>query len=124
MKGHQTRKDDFLERRKHLENLSDEALKQRFWNLADQATQPLIDLAKTHTTPAIERSVLLRMGFSSLEAAALVKKAINHHLIGKGVGHVVYRLSQLDKIGIREAGLTLLKDAGWQKVKESFGVKS
>ncbi len=124
MNGHQTRKDDFKERRKHLEHLTDEALKERFWALADKVTQPLIDLAKTHTTPAIERSVLLRMGFSSLEASALVKKVINHQLIGKGAGHVVYRLSLLDKISIRDAGLKLLNDQGWDKVKQSFGVSS
>ncbi len=35
---------------------------------------PLIEEARTHTTPSIERSVLLRMGFSSIEAKALVAR--------------------------------------------------
>lgn len=122
MNKHKTRIDDYEQRRKHLTQLSDQELKERFWNLADQATQPLIDLAYKHTSPAIERSVLLRMGFSSLEANELVKKVINHNLIGKGAGHVVYRYSQLINASVREAGLTLLNDTGWSDVLESFGV--
>lgn len=124
MNKHKTRIDDFEDRRKHLANLSDEELKARFWNLADQATEPLIDLAYKNTTPAIERSVLLRMGFSSIEARALVEKTINHHLISKGAGHVVYRYSQLKNLSIREAGLKLMDDMGWKDVLNSFGVKS
>ena len=49
MNKHNTRTDDYLKRRKHLEQLSDEQLKERFWMLADKATKPLIDLAYTHT---------------------------------------------------------------------------
>ncbi len=123
MNKHLTREDDFEQRRQHLKSLSEEELKQRFWDLADQATKPLIDLAKQNTTPAIERSVLLRMGFSSLEANALVQKIIGHQLIGKGAGHVVYRYSTLKKISIRQAGLDLLQNHGWQEVISSFEVK-
>lgn len=124
MNKHKTREDDFPTRRLHLANLSDAELKERFWELADKATEPLIELAKTHTSPAIERSVLLRMGFSSLEAAALVKKTLSHNLIGKGAGHIVYRYAKLKDISIREAGMKLLEDNGWAEVKASFGVKS
>lgn len=123
MKKHNTRSDDFAKRRKHLENLSDAELKTKFWNLADKATEPLIELAYKNTSPSIERSVLLRMGFSSLEAGALVEKVIDHNLIGKGAGGVIYRLSTIKKITIREAGLQLLEDQGWDKVIESYKVK-
>ena len=123
MDKHKTRIDDFSDRRKHLANLSDNELKRIFWDLADKATSPLIDLANKNTSPAIERSVLLRMGFSSLEAASIVEKVINHNLIGKGAGHVVYRYSQLQKSTIREAGLNLINDLGWKNVMDSFGVK-
>lgn len=68
------RKDDFQKRREHLADLSDQELKERFWDLADQIVDPLADLAKTHTSPSIERSVLIRMGFNSLDAKAIVKK--------------------------------------------------
>ncbi|HEY8364452.1 MAG TPA: ornithine aminomutase subunit alpha [Haloplasmataceae bacterium] len=117
-----TRQDDFEKRRKHLSQLSDEELKNRFWELANQVVQPLIDLAKTHTTPAIERSVLLRMGFSSIEAQSLVEKVIDNGLIGKGAGHVVYRLAQLKKLSIRDAGLALIANKYWDEVLASFGV--
>jgi len=119
-----TRSDDYMKRREHIKNLSDDQLKNKFWSLADKAVKPMIELAKTHTTPAIERSVLLRMGFSSLEAKDIVNKTINHQLISKGAGHVVYRLSKIKSISIREAGLMLIKDQGWDLIQKSFGVTS
>jgi len=118
------REDDFLERRKHLANLSDEELKEKFWSLAETAVDPLLSLAYKNTTPAIERSVLLRMGFSSLEAKDLVDKTINHGLIGKGAGHIVYRLSKINQIDIRTAGLMLINNDGWKLIKDSFGVNN
>ena len=124
MNGKKFREDDYLERRKHLANLSDEELKEKFWTLAATAVEPLLNLAYKNTTPAIERSVLLRMGFSSLEAKDLVDKTINHGLIGKGAGHVVFRLSKINRIDIRTAGLMLIKDNGWDLIKKSFGVKN
>ncbi|ERJ11611.1 ornithine aminomutase subunit alpha [Haloplasma contractile] len=117
-----TRQDDFEKRRVHLKNLSDEELKQRFWQLSEQVVEPLLKLAKNYTSPAIERSVLLRMGFSSLEAKAIVEKVIDHGLIGKGAGHVVYRAASLKKTPIREAGLKLIEGDHWDDVLYSFGV--
>ena len=116
------RQDDFESRRKHLASMTDEELKNYFWALADKTVSPLIDLATTHTSPAIERSVLLRMGFSSLEAKAIVDKTIQHHLMGKGAGHVVYRYSTLCKTSIRDAGLHLIQNLGWEDVEASFEV--
>lgn len=117
------RQDDYEVRRQHLENLSDEELKKRFWALVDEAVNPLINLAKTHTSPAIERSVLLRMGFSSIEAKAIVDQTIEHHLMGKGAGHCVYKYSQLKKLTVRDAGLILMKGEGWNDVIKAFMVK-
>lgn len=117
-----TRPDDYEKRRQHIKDLTDEQLKEKFWALADKTVNPLIDLAYKNTSPAIERSVVLRMGFSSIEAKDIVEKTIKHGLISKGAGHVIYRLSQLDKMTIRDAGLALINDQGWDKVKESFGV--
>ena len=65
------REDDFEKRREHLKNLTDEQLYERFWSLTEQIVKPMVDLAYKHTSPSIERSVLLRMGFSSLEAEAI-----------------------------------------------------
>ena len=37
------REDDFEERRSHLKDLSDEELKERFWELTEKLVDPLID---------------------------------------------------------------------------------
>jgi len=124
MKKSLTRIDDFTTRREHLASMTDLELKNYFWELAERCVQPMISLASTHTSPAIERSVLLRMGFSSIEAKTLVDKTIQYQLMGKGSGHVVFRLSRLRNIGIREAGLLLIKDEGWEDVRHSFEVRS
>lgn len=114
------RADNFEERRGHLKDLSDEELKVRFWELAEKIVDPLVDLAKKNTTPSIERSVLLRMGFSSIEAKAIVEGVMDRGLMGKGAGHVVYKVSQAKDIGIREAGLELIEGKHWDDVKELF----
>jgi D-ornithine 4,5-aminomutase subunit alpha len=114
------RKDDFLVRRKHLKDLSDQELKEKFWQLTGEIVDPMLDLAKTHTTPSIERSVLIRMGFSSLEAKPLVEMTIDHGLIGKGSGHVVYVVSKEKDMSIREAGLALIEGEHWDFVLDYF----
>ncbi|MBB6214819.1 D-ornithine 4,5-aminomutase subunit alpha [Anaerosolibacter carboniphilus] len=120
MKGYIVREDDFQERRKHLASLSDEALKQRFWELMEQVVDPLVDLARKNTTPAIERSVLLRMGFSSLEAKAIVDGTMDRGLMGKGAGHVVYKVSKEKNIPLRQAGLELMEGKHWDEVVNMF----
>ena len=114
------RKDDFQERRKHLANLSDEQLYQRFWDLLDQVVDPLAELAKTHPSPAIERSVLLRMGFSSLEAKGIVEKCQQFGLLGKGAGNVVLKASAISGRPYREAGLQLAEGRLWSQVEAEF----
>jgi len=114
--------DDYESRRVHLKNLTDEELKEYFWKLADQTVSPLLELAKNNTSPSIERSVLMRMGFSSMEAKAIVDKVIAHQMMGKGCGHIVYRYSTLKGISIREAGLSLSGDIGFDEVLDSFEV--
>lgn len=116
------RLDDYETRRLHLASLTDEQLYERFWQLTNNAISPLLQLAKTNTSPAIERSILLRMGFSSIEAKVLVEKVIDYHLIGKGAGNVVYKYSLLSKKSIREAGLLLIQDIGFDDVLASFEV--
>ena len=115
------RQDDFQERRKHLEELTEVELEKRFWDLADKLVDPLIDLAKSNTSPSIERSVLLRMGFSSEEAKVIVEGAIDRGLIGKGVGNIIYKLHKSKNISIREAGMELFRDNMWDEVIALFG---
>ncbi len=120
MKGYLKREDDYQNRRKALAELSDEALKEKFWALAEQTVEPLLELAKTHTSPSIERSVLLRMGFSSIEAKPLVEGAIDRGLMGKGVGHIVYRIAKENNLSIRDAGLALIEGKYWDQVSVIF----
>ncbi|AOY76964.1 ornithine aminomutase subunit alpha [Clostridium formicaceticum] len=114
------RADDFQQRRQHLKDLSDEALEKRFWELAEKIVDPMIALARKHTTPSIERSVLLRMGFSSIEAKAIVEAVMDRGLMGKGAGHVVYRLAKEKDLSIREAGLQLMERKLWDEVVGMF----
>lgn len=113
MKSFLKREDDFSIRRKNLENLTDEELKAKFWEDIEKIVDPLLDLAKTHTTPSVERSVLLRMGFSSLEAKPLVDGAIDRGLMPHGVGHVVYHIAKTKGLEIRQAGLELIDGNHW-----------
>ena len=108
------RPDDFETRRRHLKALSDAELHERFWALVDRIVAPLIEEARTHTTPSIERSVLLRMGFSSLEAGQLVEHMQARGLLGQGAGRLVLELAKAKGITLREAGSALLAGQYWE----------
>ncbi len=110
------RKDDFDSRREHLKNMSDEQLHDHFWSLVDRMVQPLVEEARTHTSPSIERSVLLRMGFSSLETKPLVNLMLEKGLLGRGAGKLVLDLAQKKGISVREAGLGLMDGRYWEEV--------
>ena len=114
------RQDDFQDRRIHLSELSEAQLEERFWELANKLVDPLIELAEKNTSPSIERSVLLRMGFSSNEAKTIVDGAIDRGLISKGAGHLVYKLSQEKNISIRDAGMELVHGNMWDYVIDLF----
>jgi len=109
--------DDFSVRRKSLGHLTDDQLKERFWQLAQQVVTPMVELSRTHTSPSIERSVILRMGFSSLEAKAIVEQCENHGLLGQGAGGLVYRAARSAGLSIREAGLALAQGKLWETLK-------
>lgn len=101
------RKDDFLKRREHLKNMSDVELKEYFMELADKIVDPLLDLAYNNTSKSIERSVLLRMGFSSIEAKGIVEILSENNLLRKGAGHSVFLVSKNKNIDIHEAGILI-----------------
>jgi D-ornithine 4,5-aminomutase subunit alpha len=108
------RPDDFEARRAHLRKLSDSQLHAYFWELADKIIEPLIEEAQTHTTPSIERSVLLRMGFSSFEAKALVDQMRGHSLLGHGAGHLILKVTTARNLSVRAAGKALLDGRHWE----------
>ena len=114
------RADDFQERRKHIAGLSDEELYQRFWQMTEQVVNPLLELGKKNTTPSVERSVLLRMGISSLETKPIVEGCMDRGLMGKGAGHVVYKLAKAKNIDIKEAGTLLAQGKCWDEAAALF----
>ena len=114
------RNDDFETRRAHLAGMSDDGLKAYFWELAGRLTEPLLKMGREYTSPSIERSVLLRMGFSSLEVKPIVDTAIEKNLIAHGAGNIVYRVSRETGLGIRETGLKLAQGELWDKAAELF----
>ncbi len=110
------RPDDFGKRRASISAMSDEELHRYFWSLAEKLVAPLIAEARTHTTPSIERSVLLRMGFSSTEARALVERLQARGLLGRGAGKLVLELAQAKNISVRAAGTALLAGQCWEEL--------
>lgn len=112
---------NFMERRAHLSKMSDQELKEYFWKLTQNVVRPIINLAETHTSPSIERSVLLRMGFSSLEAKEIVSQCVERNWLHKGAGQVVLIYSKICHLPYREAGLKLGQGEGWQDVAAYWG---
>lgn len=108
------RSDDFKQRRESLQAMSDEELHAHFWNLVEKIVEPLVEEARTHTTPSIERSVLLRMGISSIEAKALVDQMQDKQLLGHGAGRLLLELAKARQISVREAGKRLLQGQHWE----------
>ena len=110
------RPDDFATRREPLRSMTDDELHAHFWKLANQIVAPLVAQARTHTTPAIERSVLLRMGFSGDEARRLVERMGERALLGHGAGRIVFELAKAKEMPVREAGCALLEDRYWEEL--------
>ncbi len=98
------RQDDYLERSKHLKKLTDLELREYFLELSEKIVDPLIDLSYKNTSKSIERSILLRMGFSSIDAKAIVDILDENNLLRKGAGHSVYILSKNKNISLEKAG--------------------
>lgn len=114
------RKDDYEMRSTHLKEKTDQELKTYFYQLLDQLIDPILDLAYDYTSPSIERSVLLRMGFSSIEAKSLVDMILEQNLISHGAGHVIYKYAKMNHLEIRNAGLKLLETNDFLLLKEAF----
>ena len=61
------------------------------------------------------------MGFSSLEAKAIVDGCMEKSLLGHGAGNVVYRYAKHANLPVREAGLALMNLATLDKAAALFG---
>ena len=100
----------FEARREELVKMSDEQLKSRFWELTNKVMEPIVELARTHTSPSIERAVLLRMGVDSVSSHGVVDRVLEAGLLGKGAGHCVLKVSQKTGKDIRGAAQAILDD--------------
>lgn len=110
------RPDDFELRRAPIRAMSDAELHAHFWDLVGQVVAPLLEEARTHTSPSIERSVLLRMGFSSVESKALVEQMNERRLLGHGAGRLVLELSKSKGMSVCDAGGELLAGRCWDEL--------
>lgn len=100
----------FEKRRAELRQLTDEQLKERFWELCDRVMEPVVDMARTHTSPSIERAVLLRMGIDSLSSHGVVERIHQAGLLGKGAGHVLLSVAERRGTDVRTAAAAILED--------------
>jgi D-ornithine 4,5-aminomutase subunit alpha len=114
------RKDDFEERSKKLQKMTDEQLDNYFWELVEKVVDPMIDMASKNTSQSIERSVLLRMGFNSMQAKVLVNKIFEKHLLSKGAGHIVWKVAKENNLSVKEAGEKMVDDQLWDEVDRIF----
>ena len=115
------RPDTYHEVRKQLADLSDAELEARFWEGARAVVDPLVELARTHTSPSIERSVLMRMGIDSPTCMAVVAECEKRGLLGHGAGHVVLVLMQTWKCDAPEAARRLAAGEGWDVAEAKWG---
>ncbi|MFP4287571.1 MAG: ornithine aminomutase subunit alpha [Candidatus Izemoplasmataceae bacterium] len=114
------RQDDYLNRSKHLKNMNDSELKNYFYELAEKIVNPLLELSYTHTTKSIERSVLLRMGLSSIDSKAVVDKLNELNLLRKGAGHCVYKLMKEKSMDLQQATNSIINENGADYILEMF----
>ena len=95
------RADDFAERRKHIANLTDQELYDRFWALTEQVVAPLLELGRRNTQKIVEG-------------------CMDHSLMSHGAGHVVYKLSREKNLSIPEAGHLLAQGKYWDEAAALF----
>jgi D-ornithine 4,5-aminomutase subunit alpha len=93
-----------------LKQMTDEQLKARFWELCNHLVDPIVELARTYTSPSIERAVLLRMGIDSLSSHGVVERIYQAGLLGKGAGHVLLKLAEKRGTDVKEAAAAILQD--------------
>jgi len=115
------RPDTYHEMRKPLADLTDAELEARFWEGARRVVEPLVELARTHTSPSIERSVLMRMGVDSPTCMAVVAECEKRRLLGHGAGHVVLVLMREWGCDAPEAARRLAAGEGWDVAEAKWG---
>ncbi|HSL93397.1 MAG TPA: D-ornithine 4,5-aminomutase subunit OraS, partial [Bacillota bacterium] len=80
----------------------------------------LVELAYGHTSPSIERSVLLRLGFDSMAAVSVVKRIEELGLMGHGVGNVLLKLARTMNIELFQAAEVIVTEDGGARARALF----
>ncbi|MDY0087693.1 MAG: D-ornithine 4,5-aminomutase subunit OraS [Coriobacteriia bacterium] len=117
------RSDTYDEVRKPLAGLTDAQLETRFWEDARAVVEPMVEFARTHTSPSIERSVLMRMGVDSPTSMAVVAECEKHGLLGHGAGHVVLVLMSEWGCAPPETARRLAAGEGWEVAEAKWGAR-
>lgn len=104
------RQNNFEARQKELMKLTDQELKDKFWQLCNKAVEPMVESGKKYTSPSIERSILLRMGIDSVSSQAIVSRIKEAGLLKKGAGNVVLKVSKKLDTSILDAGQKIIND--------------
>jgi D-ornithine 4,5-aminomutase subunit alpha len=115
------REDTFDHAHQYLMGLTDEELQMRFWQLTQEIVDPMVELARTHTSPSIERSVLMRMGVDSPTCQAVVAECEKRGLLGHGAGHVVMVCMREWDVDAPTAAARLAADEGWDIAEAKWG---
>ncbi len=115
------REDTFEHAHQYLMGLTDEELQMRFWHLTQDIVDPLVELARTHTSPSIERSVLMRMGIDTPTCVAIVAECEKRGLLGHGAGHVVLVCMREWECDAPTAATWLAEGKGWKIVEAKWG---
>jgi len=115
------RPDTYRTVREHLDALDDAALEARFWELSAEVVAPLVELARTHTSPSIERSVLMRMGVDSVTCQAVVAECEKRGLLGHGAGHVLLVCMRAWSLDAPAAARRLAAGEGWEVPEAKWG---
>ncbi len=115
------REDTFEHAHQYLSGLTDEELQVRFWHLTQEIVDPLVELARTHTSPSIERSVLMRMGIDSPTCVAVVSECETRGLLGHGAGHVVLVCMREWECDAPTAAALLAEGKGWKIAEAKWG---
>lgn len=114
------RDSDYESRRRPLTKLSEDELDKRFWELANTIVRPLVELAYGNTSPSIERSVLLRLGFDSMAAVRVVKRIEELGLLGHGAGNVLLKLARAMNIELLQAAEVMATEDGGVRARALF----
>ena len=117
------REDTFDHAHQYLSGLTDEELGMRFWHLTQEIVDPLVELARTHTSPSIERSVLMRMGIDTPTCVAVVAECEKRGFLGHGAGHVVLVVMRALEVDAPAAAFRLAEGdtEAWDVVDAKWG---